>query len=183
MATVETLMTAEEFLVLADNGRPAELVRGRVVPMNMPAPRHGEICANIVDILKTYLRQHDTGRVVCNDSGIVTERGPDTVRGADVAYYSYAKYPKGPLPRGYLKLPPELIFEVRSPGDRWPEVVAKTAEYLKAGVLHVCVIDEQTETATVHSAEGPPETLSAGRELRFPSVLPGFAVPVRPFLA
>ena len=40
-------------------------------------------------------KRADLGRVVTNDSGIVTQRDPDTVRGADVAYYSYARLPKG----------------------------------------------------------------------------------------
>ena len=46
MATVETLLTTEEFHLLPDDGQPLELVRGRVVVMNMPGFRHGEICWN-----------------------------------------------------------------------------------------------------------------------------------------
>jgi hypothetical protein len=60
-----------------------------------------------------HLDRHDTGRLVGNDSGVVTEHEPDTVRGADVAYYSYERIPRGPLPRGrYLTVMPELVFEV-----------------------------------------------------------------------
>jgi hypothetical protein len=51
MATAEALLTAEEYRLLADDGRPTELVRGRVVPLNMPAPRHGDICAALVLIV------------------------------------------------------------------------------------------------------------------------------------
>ena len=71
--------------------------------MNMPAPRHGEICGNTVHILKSYLDTNDIGRVVSNDSGVITERDPDTVRGADVGFYSYKQIPKGPLREGYLR--------------------------------------------------------------------------------
>ena len=42
--TTPTLMTAEEFAQRPDPGYPEELVRGRIVPMPMPKPRHGEIC-------------------------------------------------------------------------------------------------------------------------------------------
>jgi hypothetical protein len=42
--------------------------------------------------------------VLSNDTGVVTERGPDTVRGADISFYSYARVPKGPLPDRYLGL-------------------------------------------------------------------------------
>src|SRR3712207_2813725 len=125
MAVVGALLTVEEYPALPDNGRPNELVRGRVVPMNMPAPRHGEICVKVVRILGRFLDENDIGRLVSNDSGVITERDPDTVRGADVAFYSYQRVPRGPLPRHYLRVAPELVFEVRSPSDRWSQILAK----------------------------------------------------------
>ena len=45
-AVVEARLTAEEYAKLPDRGVPTELVRGRVIEMNVPAPRHGQICAN-----------------------------------------------------------------------------------------------------------------------------------------
>lgn len=114
----ERLLTAEEYLRLPDNGQPTELVRGRVVPVNMPTPRHGEICVQTAYFLRRFLDDHTVGRVVSNDSGVVTEQNPDTVRGADVAYLSYQRAPKGPLPDGYLSVVPEVVFEVRSTTDR-----------------------------------------------------------------
>ncbi len=181
MATVETLLTAEEYALLPDDGQPTELVRGRVVPLNVPNPRHGEICANTVHILKTYLDNHPIGRVVSNDSGVVTERDPDTVRGADVAYISYTLAPRGPLPRRYLDVSPEVVFEVRSPGDRWPAILVKVAEYLNAGVLVVCVLDEQVERVYIYRVDQPPQILHADDEFTLPDILPDFRVPVRRF--
>ena len=128
MATAVKPITAEEYRLLPDHGRPTELVRGKVTTMNLPAPRHGEICGNMVYIVKSYLATNDVGRVVSNDSGIITERDPDTVRGADVAFYSYQRAPKGPLPNGLLPVAPELVFEVLSPTDRWSDVHIKVAE-------------------------------------------------------
>lgn len=183
MTTAVKLMTAEEYWLLPDDGRPTELVQGKVVAMNMPAPRHGEICGNTVHILKSYLDANDIGRVVCNDSGVVTERDPDTVRGADVGFYSYERIPKGPLPQGYLSVAPEAVFEVRSPGDRWRDILAKVAEYLAAGVLRVCVLDQKTETITVYSSDEPEVRLTRDDDLVLPDILPGFAVRVARFFA
>src|SRR5947209_15752851 len=106
----EKLLTAEEYFLLPDNGQPTELVRGRVVPVNMPTPRHGQICGQAYFLLRLFLQDHDLGQVVCNDSGVVTERDLDTIRGADVAYFSYQRAPKGPLPEGYLAVVPEVVF-------------------------------------------------------------------------
>lgn len=78
-ASVTTpLLTAEEFAERPDPGYPEELVRGRIVPMPQPKPRHGEICSKADRILGLFAEERDLGRVVCNDAGVITERGPDT---------------------------------------------------------------------------------------------------------
>jgi Uma2 family endonuclease len=183
MATVaENLLTAEEYARLPDDGQPTELVRGRVVVLNMPTTRHGEICLQTGYLLKRFLDDHPVGRAVSNDSGVVTKRDPDSVRGPDIAFYSFTGVPRGPLPRdAYLSVPPELVFEVRSPGDRWSEITTKAGEYLKAGVKIVCVLDQQTESALVYTADAAPQQLSADQELAFPGVLDNFHVAVSRF--
>jgi Uma2 family endonuclease len=181
MSIAEALLTAEEYRLLPANGQRTELVRGRVVPVNVPAPRHGEICVRIVRIVGRHLDDRDAGRLVSNDSGVVTERDPDTVRGSDVAFYSYERVPRGPLPRGYLPVVPELVFEVRSPGDRWGQVLAKVGEYLEAGVTLVTVLDETTASAPVYRNDQPVQIFPADQELTLPEVLPGFRVVVGRF--
>src|SRR5262245_1454290 len=182
-ATVaETLLTAEQYALLPDNGVPTELIRGRVVQMNMPAPRHGYFCNKVGRILGNFAEEHDLGRVMCNDSGVITERGPDTVRGADVCYYSFTRLPKGPVPEGYLAVVPELLFEVRSPTDRWSKIIGKVGEYLNAGVLVVCVLDPQTETLTVYPADEIQRVLTPDDDLTLPDLLgPDFRMAVRRF--
>jgi Uma2 family endonuclease len=181
MATAEVLLTAEEFYRLPDDGQPKELVRGRIVPLSIPAPRHGYYCGNVVQIVGAFARQHDLGRVMSNDSGVITEREPDTVRGPDVSYYSYLRLPKGPLPDGYLTVSPEIAFEVRSPGDRWKKILAKVLEYLNAGVSVVCVLDPQTQTLTVYREDELQQVLTVDDELFLPELHPDFRVPVRQF--
>ena len=66
-----------------------------------------------------------------------------------MSFYSYARMPRGPLPRGYLDVVPELVFEVRSPTDRWSKMLVKVSEYLEAGVTVVCLVDEGTENVHV----------------------------------
>lgn len=86
-------LSAEEFAARPDQGCPEELVEGQVVAMTPPSRRHGLTCAEVVYRLRLYLEEHRLGRVMGNDSVIVTRRDPDSVRGADVAYYSYASGP------------------------------------------------------------------------------------------
>ena len=181
-AVEKVLLTAEELLRVPNDGRPKELVRGRVVYMNVPKPRHGQICSKVDRILGNFADERNLGHVVSSDSGARTERGPDTVRGADVAFYSYSRVPPGPFPgEDYLPVVPELVFDVRSPTDRWSVILAKVAEYLEAGVTIVCVLDQMTERCYVYRNEEPVQVLAAEQELTIPDVLPEFRVLVQRF--
>ena len=180
-ATATPLLTAEEYANLPDPGVPQELVRGKVLWMTVPAPRLGYVCANVAAMLREFVKSRDLGRVMGNDSGVITERAPDTVRGADVAYYSFARLPRGPLPAKLGPEIPELVVEVRSPSDRWREIQTKINEYLMAGVLAVVVLDPDSETGHVFTSDDPPRTLTASEDLALPGVLEGFRVPVGRF--
>jgi Uma2 family endonuclease len=147
----------------------------------LPA-RHGAFCVRVVRIIDDYVTKHKLGWVVCNDSAILTERDPDTVRGADVAFYSYKRVGKGKFPKGLVAAPPELVFEVRSPGDRPGKILTKVGEYLAVGVAVVCVLDPDSETITVYEGDLPPQTLGKTETLDLTVVLPGFRVPVARFL-
>jgi Uma2 family endonuclease len=178
MATAEALMTAEEFGRRPDPGYPEELVRGRIVAMPPPDRRHGRTCLKAGRVLGNFVEEHDLGRVMSNDSGVITEHDPDTVRGADVAYYSYARLPKGPLPEGYGPEVPELVIEVRSSGDSWRDILLKVVEYLGAGVLKVIVLDPRSRKAHIYSVDQDPEVLGPEDELTVPELLGEFRVRV-----
>src|SRR5260370_15599973 len=57
MTAGTALLTAEDYLVLPDNGVPTELVRGRLVFLNIPAPRHGELCLNSAYLVQHFLEE------------------------------------------------------------------------------------------------------------------------------
>lgn len=181
MSVAEKLMTIAQYEKLPDDGQPTELVRGRIVELNIPTPRHGEICSKVTRIVGNHVDDRDLGRVVTNDSGIITQRGPDTLRGADVAYYSIQRLPKGPLPSGYLDVVPELVFEVRSPSDRWSKLLGKVAEYLDAGVTVVCCLDPDDQTLHLYRADQPVVILKPADRFNLPDLLPELDVTVGKF--
>ena len=99
--------------------------------MPPPTPRHGQICGK-ADRLRDFADEHDLGHVLCNDSGVITERDPDTVRGADVSFYSYAKVPRGRsagLPGRRARPGRRGPLGGRSLGD----ILTKVEEYLQPG--------------------------------------------------
>jgi Uma2 family endonuclease len=184
MATVESLLTAEQMAELPNDDRYTELVRGRIIEANPPGICHGYICVRLGRFVNNFVDEYGLGCVVANDSGIITERDPDTVRGADLAFYSFQRLPKGSMPKqGYVDVRPELVFAVRSPRDRWPEMLAKAAEYIRAGVVVVCLVDPAAERVMVLDNEDQPRLLGKEDTLTLPQVLPGFELPLAQLFA
>lgn len=179
MATTTELLTAEEYARLPDNGVPTELERGRIVTMNVPNFPHGWLCARIAKLLAIYVDDRELGYVLGNDSGMITERDPDTVRGPGVSFFSYARIPKGAAPSGYPEVAPEVVFEVRSPNDRWSKILRRVSEFLAAGVLVVYVVDPKKKTVTAFDADQPGRTLADNDELTFPEPLTDLRISLR----
>jgi Uma2 family endonuclease len=172
------LLTAEEYGRLPGDGRLTELVRGRIVELNRPYTSHGYLVLNIGHLLIQFVKQHDLGRIGGSDAGVITRRNPDSVRGPDLAFYSYERIPRGPRPEGYWPASPELVIEIRSQSDRWKDVLQKVAEYLSADVLTVAVIDPESQRVHVYSADKEATILNNTDRLTFPDILPGFEVGV-----
>jgi Uma2 family endonuclease len=180
MATVEKKpITAEEFLEMPDptDGTVLELVRGEIVAMPGPGLEHGEVQGNVWGVIKDFLRANPLGRVFV-ESGVVTERGPDTVRGPDVSYYSKERLALDKRVTGYHDQPPDLCVEVVSPSNTVHELKAKAKEYLFAGVRVVWIVDPRHREVVIVTEPLESRTLEAEATLDGGDVLPGFTCKV-----
>ena len=126
--------------------------------------------------LSEHVDKNNLGRVAANDTFVLTQRNPDRVRGGDVVYWSFNRVPRGPMPEGLVEAVPELVIEVRSPTDRWKDIIAKVSEYLQASVAVVVVLDPPAGTATVYRPDEFQQVFHNGDELTLPDILPGFSV-------
>jgi len=184
MATVATKpMTAEEFYLTTEpeDGK-YELVKGEIVFIPPPGLRHGEVQDNVFFAIKSYLKANHVGRVV-TESGAITERDPDSVRGPDVSYYGQERLPFDTEVMAYHDQPPDLVAEVVSPDDTKKELKAKVKEYLAAGVRVVWVVHPRDRTVTVCTGPRKSTVLEADATPTAEDVLPGFSCPVADFFA
>src|SRR5262245_66308871 len=95
MATAaQKLLTAEEFALLPapPDGSKQELVRGVIVTMPPPGFRHGLRQVRVASLLDHYALSTRRGRVTV-ETGVITERDPDSVRGPDVSLWSFERLP------------------------------------------------------------------------------------------
>lgn len=157
-------------------------MRGEIVELCLNGARHGFVCTNVACLLAEWSRQSFAGYIATNNTGVVTECNPDSVRGPDCLFISTRRLPDG-VPDGFLEIAPDLAVEVLSPHDRWAEVTAKVEEYLSCGVLEVWVVDPEEQTVTVFRPDQRPVTLTSEAELVSESVLPGFHCSIGEFFS
>ncbi len=178
MASVfSRLMTAEEFYDWANSPRNRdkyyELEKGRPVKVSRPGERHGVVCSNVNGILWNYTRQKKKGHVCANDSGIVLERDPDTVRGPDIALY-LDKMRFEDLEIKYPERLPKLVVEVLSPTDRQGRMQKRINKFLDKGVAMAWLLDPDDETVTIFQPNRQPIVREGDEEIAGLKVLPDF---------
>ena len=186
--TDNALMTAEEFSKWVERPENAdrhfELEHGKVIEMPPPKPLHGYIANRIARLLDKHAEACGIGFVLSNDSGVIVERDPDSVRGPDVCYFVESFGDASEVEdflRSYATVPPVIAVEVVSPTDRINKVAGKVDGYLAFGVKQVWVVDPEEKDVAVHRPRQSMMLLEGDAELMGGDDLPGFSCRVSDF--
>jgi len=187
MASVATKpVTAKkffEFVHRAENrDRFFELERGEIVEMPPPTKYHGFVCSNTVGIFRDFAARRKKGYPCCNDSGIIVESDPDTVRGPDVSFYEDDQN-ADTMDREYTAQPPKVVVDVLYPGTSPNKVAKRVGQFLALGVGLVWIIDPEVRTIAVYQAGKLPKVLDETEELTGGDILPDFRCRVAEFFA
>ena len=170
------LLTAEEFARLPQppDGSQQELVNGVVISTPPPSFHHGRTCSIVGRELGGFVDARQLGWLTSNNSGVILGRNPDTVRGPDLAFWSRERMPTPPR-TGYAEIAPDLVIEVLSPSDVFPQILRKVQQYLRAGTREVWLVDPEDRSVTVCRTGQDQVILSNGETLSGGDVLPGFS--------
>jgi Uma2 family endonuclease len=180
-ATPTKLLTAEEFMALDLGEGMHELVRGEIIERPPAMPEHGRLCVNALFVLENYGRQSGLGYALAR-SAVATERNPDSVRGADVSFYSHERWPRAQVGNTLPPVPPDLAVEVFSPGNRIAKIVEKVSEYLEVGVAIVWVVYPKRRQLVIYRPDDEePITLGEDAVVENLPKLPGFRCSVSDF--
>ncbi len=174
--TTETKpLTADDLLRLRGQGVRGELIRGvfhkRIAPGGL---ERGEAAATIGYLMSVFVKPRRLGRVMMG-VGVILERNPDTVRRASVSFVSAQRRPLGVRNAGYAEIPPELVVEIRSPGDSAAELDEKARMWIRHGVLIVWVVNPDARTVDVYRADGTITALAERDTLDGGAAIPGFS--------
>jgi hypothetical protein len=120
--------------------------------------------------------------VIAGDGYQCFPHAPGRVRRPDVSFIRRGRLPGDVSPKGWVRIPPDLVVEVISPNDAAEELEEKLRYYRKVQVLLVWVIYPELRVAKVLRVDGPPAELEEGDVLSAGEVLPGFRCPLRDIL-
>ncbi len=173
---VYPLLTADDLLLLPDDGNRYELVEGELIVSRNPGVKHQRVIANLVRIIGNYFEKNPVGEVLPNP-GVIFDKYNSVI--PDVVALSKRQVDvvgEGP----HVHEAPELVIEVVSPGgeNARRDRVVKLQVYSKFGVKEYWVADPAARTLEIYRLAGGVLTLSAtlgeNDEVTSPA-LPGFA--------
>ncbi|MCS7168961.1 MAG: Uma2 family endonuclease, partial [Gemmatales bacterium] len=183
VATVETeakarpTITPDDLLRLARDRR-YELVDGQLVEKSMAATS-SSVAVQIIYLLMKHCEETQAGLVLGADQGYQCfPHRPNTVRFPDVSFIARARLTPD-LVQGHIRIAPDLVVEVLSPGDLAHNVDQRIDDFLKAGVRLLWVVHPEARRVEVHRLGQRGEILRESDTLDGGDVLPGFRVPVR----
>ena len=157
-----------------------ELDRGEVITTPPPGGLPGVACLKAGRRLGNFVEENDRGTVTSNGTGFITERGPDSVRGPDIAHWSKEKLPVVPV--GYIEVPPDLLVEVLSPSNTSKQIRGKLRGYFAKGVRMVWVIAPEDRTLTIYRTPDEGRLVHESAPVTGDDVLPGFTCRVNDLL-
>ena len=143
--------------------------------MTPAGAEQGAVSMDLATRLNNHVRRHKLGRVFDAQTGF---RPYENMRAPDISFVSKERLPEK-LPKGFLRIPPDLAVEVFAPNETVADYEEKVAEYLSWGVRLIWLVDPNTRTVTVIRANGERQTLSEKDVLTGEDVVPGFKIRVK----
>ncbi len=147
---IRTLMTAEEFDRLPDDGMQHELIEGELVVMPPPKYLHTFIQQRLSDLLRPFVKQRGLGEVHL-EAGF--RLSAENTLQPDVAFVR-ASGLKNLGPDGYLHGAPALAVEVVSEANTARDLERKVERYLAAGSEEVWVVYPDSRKVRVYFPDG-----------------------------
>jgi Uma2 family endonuclease len=177
--STKTLLTAAELEQMPDDDSVrTELDEGELITRPPASMDHGGIEAEIVGILRDYVKRHGLGKVYGSSAGFRLKE--DTVREPDASFVrsSRAATVKN---KGFAKGAPDLAVEIISPSDTVRQIMRKVKQYFAAGTHTVWIVYPDEQEVNVLEATGADRWLKGDDTIEAPELLPGFSVPVSQF--
>lgn len=134
--------------------RRSELLNGRIVMTPPAGYPHGEVEANLVRIVSSFVREIALGKVFGSSQGFDLPSG-DTVE-PDVSFVSKERWSAAPSPETgkFLRVVPDVVFEILSTATASRDRGEKKAIYETNGVREYWLVDYPAREVLVFHLDG-----------------------------
>jgi Uma2 family endonuclease len=177
----KTHYTPEDLLAMPD-GLSYELVGGQLEERQKGIESNW-VAGRIFSRLDRFCDEQKSGWALPPDSGYQCfPHDPGMVRKPDASFVKTGRFAGALLPKGWAKVPPDLVVEVVSPNDLVYKLEEKLNDYRRVGVPLIWVINPESRTVTVFRRDASISRLQDDQELSGEDVVPGFRCPIREIL-
>ena len=176
-------MTFAEAARLDPDSEGGELDAGRWIPVTRNTWRHGQIVSKVNFLLFAYTQTHPGWSLSVGDPGTKLGKGPDRLRGPDLAMVRKEREPTGRGADGWLEGAPDVAVEVIGDSQSHADLAKKALEYLAAGSRLVWVMDCDARKVIVYTPPDRIRVVATDETLDGGDVLPGFVCTVAELFA
>lgn len=156
--------------------RRMELVDGEIIVMSPSGYESDEVAAEIVRLLGNWVRPRKLGRVTASSAGFILPNAAEDVRAPDASFVRAERLKR--TTNRYVRLVPDLIFEVRSETDTLKKLREKIQRFLELGTIAGVLADPRTQTLEVYRLGAEKVMLQDGDVFTVPELLPGWEMAV-----
>jgi Uma2 family endonuclease len=169
-------------LLSMPNGDRYELIDGTLVERDMGA----ESCMIATRLMRQVGNHFEPrfGVVFASDCGYqIFPKRPNLVRFPDGSAMRWSQLPGGVVPKGHMRVLPDMMLEVVSPNDDAYDVQEKIELYLEVGVPLVWLVYPPTQRVFVHRPGQSINRLTPSDQLDGGDIIPGFSYAVADLFA
>ena len=169
--------TPDDLLQMPDEGR-FELVDGKLVERNMGA-ESSLIGLLLMSRIASFVNAKSLGFAFSSDCGYqIFPNRPKLVRYPDGSFVRAGRLPNNVVPKGHMRVVPDMLLEGVSPNDLAEEVQEKLEDYQGVHVPLIWVVYPNLRSVYVYRDGKPVERLVFDGTLIGDDVLPGFTCQV-----
>jgi Uma2 family endonuclease len=177
--------TATDLELFPEDGKLREIVDGELFVSTQPHLGHQFSCAKVIYRLVSWNEEHRLGEVAVAPGVMFS---PEDAVAPDVIWISHRRLAEAQDASGHLRLAPELVVEVLSPGatNHRRDREVKLKLYSQRGVREYWIVDWRSQLVEVYRREGIALVLAGtffADDTLDSALLPGFRVLVRDLFA
>ncbi|MCH9651190.1 MAG: Uma2 family endonuclease [Deltaproteobacteria bacterium] len=144
--------TYEDYRKLPDDGWRYEVIQGVLHMTPAPRTRHQEVLANLVDLIRPYVKGRRLGKVLFAPTDVVLPTGLGAPVHPDLFFVATEHLSS--IGENFVEGAPTLIAEVLSPSNWIDDRRDKYIAYAQAGVQEYWIVDPGTESVEVFVLRG-----------------------------